>query len=171
MKRKIFTFVAALTVIAGTVLPVSAAELRCSRPAYACPVYPQAPQVQMDTMNQMEQKAAELVNRQRKNHGLEPLEISAELSSKARIKAQDMKRNNYFSHTSPVYGSPFAMMQSLGISYRSAAENIAMGYKTAEAVVQAWMASPSHRANILSARYETMGIGFSNGYWAQWFIR
>ena len=58
-----------------------------------------------------------------------------------------------------------------GQQYRSAAENIAMGYRTAEAVVKAWMNSPSHRANILSTRYDTMGIGFADGYWAQWFIR
>jgi len=192
MKRKIFTFIAALAVTAATVLPVSAAAKTChgtadicTRPAYICqpgcgsscpthtqkPEIEQKPEIQMNSMSQLEQTAAELVNDKREANGLEPLEISANLSAKARVKAQDMKKNNYFNHTSPVYGSPFAMMQSLGITYRSAAENIAMGYRTAQAVVNAWMASPSHRANILSTRYDTMGIGFADGYWAQWFIR
>ena len=192
MKRKIFTFVAALTVTASTILPVSAAAKTChgmaqscTRPAYVCqlicsnscpthtqkPEVQQKPEIQITSMSQLERTAAELVNDKREANGLKPLEISADLSAKARFKAEDMKNNNYFSHTSPVYGSPFAMMQSLGITYRSAAENIAMGYRTAQAVVDAWMASPSHRANILSTRYDTMGIGFTDGYWAQWFIR
>lgn len=131
---------------------------------------PDVPSVDLSGMTQLEQAACELVNEERQANGLEPLEISAELSVKARIKAQDMRDNNYFSHTSPTYGSPFAMMQSLGITYRTAGENIAMGYQVAEAVVEAWMNSPSHRANILSASYDTMGIGHTDGYWAQWFI-
>ena len=62
------------------------------------------------------------------------------------------------------------MMRQLGITYRSAGENIAMGYTTAADVVEAWMASPSHRDNLLSERYTTMGIGYAEGYWAQWLI-
>ena len=190
MKRKIFTLVAALALTVGTVLPVSAAARTChgtvqscTRPAYVCqmgtpcpdhqqkPEQNQKPSLQQSSMSQIEKAAAELVNEKREDNGLRPLQISVNLSAKARVKAQDMKKNNYFSHTSPTYGSPFAMMQSLGVTYRSAAENIAMGYRTAEAVVNAWMASPSHRANILSTRYDSMGIGFADGYWAQWFIR
>ena len=63
------------------------------------------------------------------------------------------------------------MMKQLGISYRSAGENIAMGYATAQSVVNAWMVSESHRNNILSGNYTTMGIGYVDGYWTQWFIR
>ena len=62
------------------------------------------------------------------------------------------------------------LMKQLGISYRSAGENIAKGYTSAEAVVNAWMASASHRANILSEKYTSMGIGFVDGYWTQWLI-
>lgn len=196
MKRKIFTFVAALAVTVSTVLPVSAAERttqvpsqECTKPAWICqyfcrpcpdkeeiPSIPEAPDQQKpaakpDAMQQVEWAAATLINEIREENGLEPYEISGTLSAKARVKAQDMKDNGYFSHTSPTYGSPFAMMQALGIRYRSAAENIAMGYRTANAVVNAWMNSPSHRANILSSTYDTMGIGHTGGYWAQWFIR
>ena len=118
----------------------------------------------------VEQEAMRLVNTQRTNNGLQPLTVSEELTVKARIKSRDMKDNQYFSHNSPTYGSPFEMMKQLGITYRSAGENIAMGYRTAEAVVSAWMQSESHRANILSTRYTSMGIGYADGYWTQWFI-
>jgi uncharacterized protein YkwD len=83
-----------------------------------------------------------------------------------------MQQNGYFDHTSPTYGTPFAMMQSLGISYRTAGENIAMGQSTPQAVVNAWMNSEGHRANILSTSYTQIGVGYvANGnYWTQWFI-
>ena len=119
-----------------------------------------------------EAAVVELVNQQRAAYGLQPLTISAELCRKARIKSQDMAQNRYFSHESPTYGSPFDMMRSLGISYRSAGENIAMGYATAQAVMNGWMNSDGHRANILNASFTTIGVGYvANGnYWTQWFI-
>ena len=135
------------------------------------PSTPETPeQDSTGAMSQLEQEACELVNQMRAQYGLQPLIIDEDLSVKARIKSNDMKVNNYFSHTSPTYGSPFTMMQNLGISYRTAGENIAMGYTTAEAVVNAWMNSEGHRANILSSNYTSMGIGYVDGYWTQWFI-
>ena len=122
-------------------------------------------------MTALEQEACRLVNEQRAAHGLPALKLDAALGASARIKSRDMKNNRYFSHTSPTYGSPFQMMKQFGITYRSAGENIAMGYRTAEAVVQAWMASATHRANILSRNYTTIGIGYADGYWTQWLIR
>ena len=119
-----------------------------------------------------EARVAALVNEQRKANGLAPLTLSSELSNVARIKSQDMHDNNYFSHTSPTYGSPFDMLKSFGVSYRSAGENIAMGYATAEAVVSAWMNSAGHRANILNASYTQIGVGYvaDGNYWTQVFI-
>ena len=122
-------------------------------------------------MSTREAEACALVNAERTARGLAPLTVSSSLSDKARIKAQDMASNDYFSHTSPTYGSPFTMMRSLGVSYTSAGENIAKGYTSAEDVVAAWMASPSHRANLLTSRYVTVGIGYADGYWAQWLIK
>ena len=83
-----------------------------------------------------------------------------------------MKDLGYFSHTSPTYGSPFQMMKSFGISYRTAGENIAKGYASPEAVVNAWMNSPGHRANILNSTYTHIGVGYvpSGNYWTQMFI-
>ena len=119
-----------------------------------------------------EQEVLELTNAERTKAGLSPLSLDTELSKVARIKSQDMKDQNYFSHTSPTYGSPFDMMTTFGISYRSAAENIAQGQTTPAAVVQAWMNSQGHRENILNASYTHIGIGHvSDGnYWTQMFI-
>ena len=120
-----------------------------------------------------EKKVVELVNEIRTQNGLSKLSHDWELSRVARFKSQDMKDNRYFSHTSPVYGSPFDMIKNFGISYRSAGENIAMGYRTPEAVVNGWMNSSGHRANILSSSYTKIGVGYvkSGNYWTQMFIR
>lgn len=120
----------------------------------------------------MSSRVAALVNAERAKYGLAALTLDETLCGYARVKSQDMHDQGYFSHTSPTYGSPFDMMRSFGVSYRSAGENIAMGYSTPEAVVAAWMNSEGHRANILSANYTTLGVGYveDGGYWTQWFI-
>lgn len=120
-----------------------------------------------------EQEVIRLVNGLRQENGLKPLIYDWELSRVARYKSQDMKDNRYFSHTSPVYGTPFQMIKSFGISYRSAGENIARGYATPQAVVNGWMNSSGHRANILNPDYTHIGVGYVSGgsYWTQMFIR
>ena len=122
---------------------------------------------------QYEREVVRLVNEIRAKNGLKELTEDWELSRVARYKSQDMKDNNYFSHTSPVYGSPFNMIKNFGISYKSAAENIAKGQKTPQAVVDAWMNSSGHRANILNSTYTKIGVGYvaSGNYWTQMFIR
>ncbi|MDE6745654.1 MAG: secretion protein, partial [Oscillospiraceae bacterium] len=124
------------------------------------------------TVSDYEKKVVELVNEIRAEYGLSALKLNTELSSVARAKSQDMKDKNYFSHTSPTYGSPFDMMKTFGISYRTAGENIAMGYSTPEKVVDAWMNSEGHRANILNSSYKEIGVGYVSGgnYWTQMFI-
>lgn len=116
----------------------------------------------------------ELVNQERSKQGLKALTLSGDLTNVATIKAQDMADNGYFDHTSPNYGSPFEMMQHFGIQYRSAGENIAAGQKTAQEVMNSWMNSSGHRANILNSDYEQIGIGYVTGgkygtYWVQMF--
>ena len=119
-----------------------------------------------------EQEVVWLVNEIRLKNGLKALTQDWELSRVARYKSQDMRDNRYFSHTSPVYGSPFQMMKSFGIAYRSAGENIAKGQATPQAVVNAWMNSSGHRANILNASYTHIGVGYvaDGKYWTQMFI-
>lgn len=119
-----------------------------------------------------EQEVVRLVNEERAKNGIKALTYDWQLGRVARYKSQDMKDNGYFSHTSPVYVSPFQMMKSFGISYKTAGENIARGQSTPRAVVNAWMNSPGHRANILNSSFTHIGVGYvSNGkYWTQMFI-
>lgn len=119
-----------------------------------------------------EKEVVRLVNEIRVKNGLNPLTEDWELSRAARYKSRDMKDNNYFSHTSPVYGSPFNMLKSFGIKYKAAAENIAKGQATPQTVVNAWMNSAGHRANILNSSYTKIGVGYvkSGNYWTQMFI-
>ena len=89
----------------------------------------------------------------------------------ARYKSQDMLNNRYFSHNSPTYGTPFQMMKAFGLSFRTAGENIARGHATPQAVVNGWMNSSGHRANILNASYTQIGVGYvaQGNYWTQMF--
>ena len=119
-----------------------------------------------------ENEVIRLVNEIRVKNGLSKLTADWELSRVARFKSQDMKDNKYFSHTSPVYGSPFEMIKNFGISYKSAGENIAKGQSTPQNVVNAWMNSSGHRANILNSSYTRIGVGYvaDGNYWTQMFI-
>ena len=114
-----------------------------------------------------------IVNKERAANGLPALTLDTQLCTAAQAKAEDMKAKNYFSHTSPTYGSPFEMMKKFGISYRAAGENIAKGQKTPQAVMSAWMNSDGHRKNILGKSYTQLGVGYvyNNGspYWVQLF--
>ena len=114
------------------------------------------------SMNSDEKEVFDLINKQRTQNGLSPLKENSELQRVARIKAQDMVNNNYFSHTSPTYGSPFDMMKSFKISYNTAGENIA-GNTSNSAAVTAWMNSPGHKANILNGNFNQTGIGVVKG--------
>jgi len=124
------------------------------------------------TLSAFEAKVVELTNAERSKAGLKPFKINNELSKVSRIKSQDMTDKNYFDHNSPTYGSPFDMMKKFGISYKTAAENIAKGQKTPEEVVKAWMNSTGHRANILNSKLDQIGVGFDSrsNAWTQMFI-
>ena len=124
------------------------------------------------SVTQYEAEVIRLVNNIRKQNGLSPLTANWELSRVARYKSQDMADRNYFSHTSPTYGTPFQMIKAFGLSYRTAGENIAYGYASPQKVVDGWMNSSGHRANILNASYTQIGVGYvaKGNYWTQMFI-
>lgn len=105
-----------------------------------------------------EQVLLDLVNKARADAGVGPLQFDEELMKVARLKAKDMVDNNYFSHQSPTYGSPFDMMRQFGISFKTAGENIA-GNRTVEGAFKAWMNSEGHKKNILNAGFNYTGIG------------
>ena len=113
---------------------------------------------QTSSMNSDEKEVFDLINKQRTNNGLPALKNDSEVQRIARIKAQDMVDNNYFSHNSPTYGSPFDMMKSFKVSYKTAGENIAANSSNSSAVT-AWMNSSGHKANILNSSFNYTGIG------------
>ena len=123
---------------------VGTSEIIAANPQISNPnlIYPgqrlTIPQISTSVQN-FEEEVARLVNEQRAKNGLSPLTLNWELSRVARYKSEDMARNRYFSHTSPTYGTPFEMIRSFGLSYRSAGENIAYGQRTPAAVMDAWM--------------------------------
>ena len=123
-------------------------------------------------ITEFEMEVIRLTNEIREENGLNPLNTNENLTRVARAKSEDMRDKGYFSHTSPTYGSPFEMMRTFGIRYSSAGENIARGYKSPRAVVDAWMNSSSHRANILGTSYSEIGIGYveSGHYWTMMLI-
>lgn len=122
-----------------------------------------------------EQAVLQLVNKERLKQNLKPLTLSTKLTDLAEMKSEDMALKKYFSHTSPTYGTPFEMLQKYGVSYRSAGENIAAGQRSPEEVMNSWMNSSGHRANILNSSYTEIGVGYYAGgsygtYWTQLFM-
>ncbi|MCB2297672.1 CAP domain-containing protein [Clostridium tagluense] len=163
----------------ATPAPVKTAPTKATPAPAATPVKPaptKAPTAtNLTENNKLEKEVVTLVNQERAKQGLAPLKDNSQLSNVARTKSEDMVANNYFSHTSPTYGSPFDMMKKFGITYNAAGENIAMGQQTAASVMNGWMNSPGHKANILSANFTEIGVGVAKDksgtiYWTQEFI-
>lgn len=121
-----------------------------------------------------EQQMVDQINQERANAGLAPLKVDLRLVGVAETKANDMKTNGYFSHTSPTYGSPYDMMKMAGIHYYSAGENIARNISV-DAAMAAFISSAGHKANILNSGYTHVGVGIvyssSGSYYVQEFAR
>lgn len=116
-------------------------------------------------LTSLEEQMFHLVNRERERNNLPALAIDLEVTRVARIKSQDMVDHDYFSHYSPTYGSPFEMLDSFGIKYLHAGENLA-GNSSVDAAHTSLMNSSGHRKNILSPDFTHIGIGVrsSNRY-------
>ncbi len=123
-----------------------------------------------------EQQMVNLINQARADAGLPPLQVSSQLTSAARAKSRDMIENSYFSHTSPTYGSFTDLLNHFGVSFGSAAENLALNSTgSVTGAHDMLMASPGHRTNILGSRYSLVGVGIqvsSDGshYYTQLFV-
>lgn len=126
-------------------------------PVAAKPV--SVPEEQVKDISEDENTLLELVNKERKDKGLKALVLDAALMKVARLKAADMKENNYFSHTSKYYGTPFDMMKKYEIKFSTAGENIA-GNKTCEKAVKTWLEDSSN--NIYNEKFTHTGIGIVN---------
>ena len=112
-----------------------------------------------------------LVNAERAKEGLSALKSDSTVQSAAQVRAQEIVST--FSHTRPNGSSCFTALEAAGVRYSGAGENIAYGQKSPEDVVNAWMNSPGHRANIMNKNFTTIGVGcYKSGntyYWSQFF--
>lgn len=111
-------------------------------------------------MSSLESQMLELINKERQNHGLKPLQWHSKLADLAKLKSEDIIKNNYFSHTSPTYGSFYQMVQQGGVSFRQVGENLAKAKDVQKAHVLL-MASEGHRNNILNPSFTHIGLGIS----------
>jgi hypothetical protein len=104
-----------------------------------------------------------LTNQERLGYGLNTLSTNAQLSAAALAKANDMFEKQYWDHFGPNGESPWQFIRATGYNYVYAGENLAKGYRTAEGVHEAWMASPTHKANIVSGNYTDIGVAVVEG--------
>ena len=128
-----------------------------------------------------EQQVLVLVNEERANAGLQPLSFDPHLLEAAEVHSENMALQDFFNHIGADGSTPTQRMQAAGFSSQApGAENIAAGYGTPEEVVEGWMNSPGHRANILTPEFTLSGVGYyflendtgnedSNHYWTQVF--
>lgn len=119
------------------------------------------------------ERIVELVNQERAREGLSPLTVNKSAEAAALVRARETETS--FSHTRPNGSSFSTALTEQGVSYRTAGENIAWGQKTPEQVMQGWMNSPGHRANIMSSKFTSIGVGYyrsasGTNYWTQLFI-
>ncbi len=105
----------------------------------------------------------DLTNIERKTNGAEALSVNLKLEEAARLKAQDMAKRAYFSHVSPEGVQPWYWLGLVNYKYYAAGENLAVHFDESSAVSVAWMASPSHRANILNKEFTEVGVGTAVG--------
>lgn len=136
------------------------------------PDTPVTPPASDSSLSAYAQEVVRLVNVERAKYGLSALTVHAKASQAAQVRAEEQARG--FSHTRPNGTSCFTALKEAGVSYRTAGENIAYGQRTPQQVVNEWMNSSGHRANILGKQFTQIGVGYTviNGtpYWAQFFI-
>jgi len=108
-----------------------------------------------------EAAVVEEMNRQRATFGLPPLRINSRLEAAADDRITDMFDKQYFSHVSPDGIQPWSWVEQHGYDYREFGENLAVGYPSADSVVDGWMHSPGHRANVLNRNFEEVGVAIA----------
>lgn len=124
-----------------------------------------------ETLSYMEQVVS-LVNKERAKGGLAPLTMDIKISAAAQVRAKECEQS--FSHTRPDGRNFATALKEQEVSYRRAGENIAWGQRSPEEVVNAWMSSKGHRANIMNANFTKIGVGYyqnarGTNYWCQLF--
>jgi hypothetical protein len=109
------------------------------------------------------ERVIELTNKEREKQSLNPLKENKLLSEAARQKAADMFAFNYWSHISPSGRTPWTFFTDVGYKYQYAGENLARDFRDPESVVRAWMESPTHRENVVNAKYQEIGVAVIDG--------
>jgi len=109
-------------------------------------------------------KVIELTNAERLSVGITILKENSELDQAALAKATDMFENNYWAHVSPTGTEPWYFVTQSGYEYKHAGENLARDFSNPKDIVKAWMASPTHRQNLLDSRYKDIGVAVVDGY-------
>jgi len=125
-------------------------------------------------LNRTVAEVLDLTNRERVRAGLPPLASDPRLASAAQAHSADMVARDFYSHTAPDGSKPWDRAAAAGFTGRTVGENIACGQRSAAEVVQGWMNSPGHRANILKPAFDRLGVGLAGGgraglYWTQLF--
>ena len=106
---------------------------------------------------------ADLTNEERESQNLNTLTVNPLLNEAAEMKAQDMATKSYFAHTSPEGKTPWYWIEKVGYRYQYAGENLAINFSDSKDVTDAWMASPTHKANIVKENYTEIGTGIATG--------
>ncbi|MEU8754416.1 sigma-70 family RNA polymerase sigma factor [Streptomyces chartreusis] len=128
---------------------------------------PQAQSAPTDTVGQV----VALVNKERANAGCGPLEEDALLNKSAQGHSEDMAARDFFDHTNPDGADPGQRITAAGYRWSTYGENIAMGQQTPAAVMESWMNSPGHKANILNCSFKDIGVGIHNGPGGPWWTQ
>ncbi|WUF64127.1 CAP domain-containing protein [Streptomyces decoyicus] len=140
------------------------------RPSSAAPVRSAAPTKTPDTGASAEEQVLSLVNQERAQADCSPVTADKELAELAQQFSDDMARRGFFGHTDPDGDTPWDRADAAGIKDLGG-ENIARGQATAQAVMESWMNSPGHRANILNCDYKTLGVGVHFGQGGPWWTQ
>lgn len=127
------------------------------------PVKKNYPQVLGDSISISAQELLQLTNSEREDRGLSALTLDSQLAKAAELKADYMFEKNYWSHIAPDGTTPWVFIKRAGYDYVYAGENLARGFTSSSDVVNAWMASPTHRENILSPKYQDIGFAIREG--------
>ncbi len=113
----------------------------------------------------------DLVNTQRAQAGCGPVRSNAKLATAALRHSEDMAARNFFDHTNPDGAGPQQRIDAVGYAWSGWGENIARGQKDAAAVMESWMNSPGHRANILNCKFTELGVGVHLGTGGPWWTQ
>ncbi|SOD91246.1 sigma-70 family RNA polymerase sigma factor [Streptomyces sp. Ag109_G2-15] len=145
----------------------ASAPVRSARPPQSAPSTPQAQSTPSDTVTQV----VALVNKERAAAGCGPLTEDPQLEKAAQGHSDDMAARNFFDHTNPDGADPGQRITAAGYRWSTYGENIAQGQQTPQAVMDSWMNSPGHRANILNCSFKDIGVGVHKGSGGPWWTQ